>query len=245
MQRLDRRLALFVFCAAWGILPALASGARADSVVLRPSKDNTLIESDSGLLSNGAGPSMFSGRTRRFGVRRAVLAFPVAASIPAQARIDSVQLELTVEENDTGVSAVRVHRLLRDWGEGTSSTAGGGGDQASDGDATWLHTFYPDTFWDQPGGDFDLTASATLLVGQGGPYTWGSTEKMVADVQDWVTDPPTNFGWILIGDEDEVSAKLYATREADEILRPRLTVHFTRPTVVEATTWSVVKRLYR
>lgn len=245
MRRRDFMFRLSLALLALGIVAAWTAAAAAEMVVLATAKDNTLIESDSGLLSNGAGPVMFTGRTSRFGVRRAMLAFLVSDSLPAQARVDSVRLELTMDQTNSGASIVSLHRMMRDWGEGASSDESGGGDLATAGDATWLHAFFPDSLWDQPGGDFVASPSASSLVDQSARYTWGSTQQMVSDVQNWVGNPTTNFGWILLGDETQVSAKRFATREAAENSRPRLIVYFTRPTAVEAKTWSVVKRLYR
>ena len=59
--------------------------ALADVVTVPASRDNTLIEDPSGALSNGAGPSLFAGRTAqpRNSIRRAVIAFDIAGTIPA------------------------------------------------------------------------------------------------------------------------------------------------------------------
>jgi hypothetical protein len=61
-----------------------------------------------------------------------------------------------------------------------------------------------------------------------GPYAWGSTPALVADVQEWIDDPASNFGWILISDEATRSAKSYLSREAGSN-GPRLTVQYTTP----------------
>ena len=72
----------------------------------------------------------------------------------------------------------QLHRVLSDWGEGTSGAGGdplhmggGGGSPATAGDATWLHTFFDTSFWANPGGDFSSTASAARSVDQPGFYT--------------------------------------------------------------------------
>ncbi len=67
----------------------------ATTVTLEPVKDNTLIESSSGSVSNGAGTNFFSGRTGQpqgSAIRRAVIAFDVSGSIPAGSTITSVTL---------------------------------------------------------------------------------------------------------------------------------------------------------
>ena len=61
-----------------------------------------------------------------------------------------------------------------------------------------------------------------------GEYTWGSTPVMVADVQAWLDNPTTNFGWLLQGNEIETSTtKRFASKEhATAELRPQLLVSF-------------------
>jgi Ca2+-binding RTX toxin-like protein len=51
---------------------------------------------------------------------------------------------------------------------------------------------------------------------------------MVADVQSWLDDPSTNFGWLLRADEGLTSSKAFASREAaDAAQRPVLTIAYT------------------
>jgi hypothetical protein len=74
--------ALAVFAAAL-LSSGIAFGpAGADVVSIPASQDNTLFEDVAGALSNGAGEELFSGNTSDQGVRRAVIAFDVAAAIP-------------------------------------------------------------------------------------------------------------------------------------------------------------------
>ncbi|MGH7613747.1 MAG: hypothetical protein ACREMW_06870 [Gemmatimonadales bacterium] len=57
---------------------------------------------------------------------------------------------------------------------------------------------------------------------------WGSTAQLVADVQGWLADPASNFGWILIGDESATAtAKQFDSRESAASIRPELRVFFT------------------
>lgn len=209
-----------------------------ETIVLEPSKDNTLYESDTGDLSNGSGAYFFAGRVAGFGggaKRRGLIAFDVAGSIPAGATINSVTLQLHVSLTaflppETNVT---LHRVVRDWGEGISDSnfmGGGQGAIPSTGDATWIHTLFDTDFWTNPGGDFSVTASAGQSVGGIDFYSWGSTAAMVADVQAWLDDPSTNFGWLIRGDENIIqTAKRFDSREnliPDN--RPKLTIDFTR-----------------
>jgi hypothetical protein len=217
--------------------------AEARTVVLAPVRDNTLYQSTNGSLSNGAGGDLFSGRTGRFGVRRGLIAFSLTDSIPANAFIDSVQVILYLNKTVTPPATTGLHRVLREWGEGTS-VGGGGGGSATAGDATWLHTFFSTDTWTTPGGDFASQPSATRLVDVFGPHTWQS-EGLRADVQAWLQDPAANFGWLVLGNEATPSAKRFSSREsAFPAQRPRLVVHFTL-VAVESIGWSTIKGLYR
>ena len=233
-------VALVVLAAAGPLLAA--------TVTINPVKDNTLYEpiQQDGFAdrSDGAGPTMFTGKVKdaqnqagQVAVRRAVLEFDVAGTIPAGATIDSVQLTLYCDKvaQPTNFN-VGVHRALSEWGEGTSNTGNsqqGRGEPPTTNDATWRHTFYPSQFWTNQGGDYALTASATRAVGSTGTYTWGSTSGMVSDIQTWLNSPSQNHGWIVIGTETQTqTTKRFATRENSTVNnRPRLVINYTPQTI--------------
>jgi hypothetical protein len=240
------RTCLFSVAAAWAAIAVLAPAAAARRVVLVATKDTTLHGPFGPQLSNGAGPSVFAGSTRNFGVRRALLHFgTLADSIPDDATIDSVQVQLNLDRTSSGAFEFRLHRLLADWGEAGSNNPGGGGASAELGDATWTHAFWQTVQWTVAGGDFVATASAQTTVDQIGAYVWGPTPGLAADVQAWVDDPATNFGWILIGNEQEASAKRFDSHESTNTAgHPRLVIDFSPPTPVAPSTWSSVKQLF-
>jgi spore coat protein A len=208
----------------------VATTAHATTIVLNPSQDNTLFEDPNGSLSNGAGEHMFAGLTDNLDLRRAVLAFDLS-SIPSNSTIESATLTLNMSRTKSNAVSVNLHRLLTDWGEGNSDAAGEeGAGAAADGDpnhpdATWLHTAYPSSTWSSPGGDFDPNASASATVNRNGSYDWSSTQ-MIDDLQIWLDEPDSNFGWIVIGDENhQKSVKRFDTREnSDPGKRPALEV---------------------
>lgn len=220
------RISVAAFVAAALIF---APSAGAAQVSLGPDADNTLFADPNGALSNGAGENIFVGRTGQGGVRRGVLSFDVAANVPAGSTINSATLSLHLSQasNNTSV-ATSLHRLLADWGEGTSATAGGSGAPSTPGDATWLHRFYPTDLWTTPGGDFNASASATTNVSIVGAYNWSSA-ALAADVQHWLDNPLASFGWLVRGDElTNNSAKRFDSREnTTESFRPILTIDYT------------------
>ncbi|HEY5657111.1 MAG TPA: DNRLRE domain-containing protein, partial [Myxococcota bacterium] len=220
-------------CAALAASLSLAE-ARAESAEIPALRDNTLIESATGARSNGAGPVVFAGRTSqtRDARRRALVAFDVAGSVPAGVIVTDAWLELEVapRPNQTPVE-VSLHRVLADWGEGSSATDGGGGAPSTPGDATWIHTFYDDSLWARAGGDFAAASSAVAWVSGEGIHEWGSTPALVADVQAWLDAPEANHGWILIGDEEAAStARAFYASENDGLgAPPRLVVEYAAP----------------
>jgi len=209
------------------------------TVDLFPLKDNTLYEDATGNLSNGVGRYAFCGTTGQGLIRRTLIAFDIGVHIPSGATITDVQLILHMSRasNPTENRTHSLHPLTKDWGEGTSNASGeeGGGVAATTGDATWLHTFFNTELWTNPGGDFSLTPSASQTVSGIDFYTWGSTAEMVSDVQSWLDNPNTNFGWILIGEEETSrTAKRFDSKEnpiANN--RPVLRVTYTEPTAIE------------
>ena len=142
-------------------------------VALGPSKDNTLYFSITGGFSNGAGNHIFAGKNNSGNARRAVIAFDLASQVPAGATITGATLTRNMSRSQAGAETVKLHRLLADWGEGTSQAFGneGGGASASSGDATWTHRFFSTATWQTTGGDFSPTVSASTSVGSIGSYT--------------------------------------------------------------------------
>jgi hypothetical protein len=212
---------------------APASGTIPMQTVLTATKDNTIYDTLP-LASNGAGEYLFVGNNSSPGTsRRALLAFDIAGSVPPSSTILSVTLQLQMSRSNAGATDVALHPLLADWGEGTSNAAGneGGGATPSTGDATWQHTFFDAQFWQNEGGDFSASASATTGVAGPGLYRWGPTTGMVNDVQGWLDDPASNFGWILVGDEgtNRTTKRFGARENSSPIARPQLTIVFTTP----------------
>jgi hypothetical protein len=201
---------------------------------LNPSKDNSLFKDGSGSVSNGAGEHLFVGNNIVEQTRRAVMAFDIADNIPRGSKITSVSLTLYLSRSHLSEQTIGLHRLLNDWGEGTSNAPinEGGGAKSTPGDATWIHRNFDTQSWETPGGDFSPDASASIPVGGNGNYTWGSTSQMVADVQAWLGEPSSNFGWLLKGNESDIqTAKRFDSKDRlSEATRPVLVIVWEPPT---------------
>jgi hypothetical protein len=217
-----------VLCAAPGM-------CLADSVTLHPSADTTLFETnpDNNL---GATTNFVSGTTAGFLLEpfrsRALIRFDVAGAIPAGAVVTSATLTLTVVKIPQAPinSAFDLHRMLVRWGEGNKGDKTGS--QATIGEATWNSRLFLVPQWGTPGGkagtDFATDTSGSTFVSGLGPYTFATTSNLVADVQFWLDNTNSNFGWILISEDEATAstARRFASREAGAI-GPALTVEYT------------------
>jgi uncharacterized repeat protein (TIGR01451 family) len=207
------------------------------TINLTPVADNTLYQVpsvDSQQLSNGAGQHFFVGRTNQgsnVDIRRGAIKFDLSG-VPAGSTINNATLTLNMSMTTSGAQAITLHRALMDWGEGTSVAPRGEGDggPATTGDVTWFYTFFSSQRWTTPGGDFVATASASTSVSVVGSYQWTGA-GLIADVQQWLTNPAMNFGWILTGNETSGrTSKRFDTKEnTNPSARPVLTVDFTPP----------------
>ena len=215
-QRPSKLLLALILAALLGGVPSLATAQLAN---INPIKDNTLYQyvPADGDRSNALGNHFFAGETGMGELRRGVLAFDIAGNVPAGSTILGVTLSLNMSRTGSNTPrTVELHKMLADWGEGTSVAPGeeGDGAPATTNDATWRHRFFDTIFWTTEGGDFSGTVSASQSVGPVGVYTWSSSQ-MRADVQSWLDDPASNFGWLVLGDESEiVTAKRFDTRES-------------------------------
>ncbi len=212
------------------LVMACVGRVQADQVLVYPAADNTLYQSFNRGLSNGEGSYVFAGKTASGQIRRALVRFDLTG-IPAGSTITGVSLHMRLSRTISGNQPVSLHRVHQAWGEGASNASGqeGMGAPSEPGDATWLHTFYPDSQWLTAGGDFDPTPSATTTVSNqtGSFFSWTSPD-MIVDVQVWVDDLFSNHGWLLMGNEaNNTTAKRFDSKDNfNQNYRPYLVVDF-------------------
>ncbi len=210
------------WCAAMLIAGSVAHAQT--TVDLSPEKDNSIYSESEN--SNGEG-KLYAGQNCDDNSRRALLEFDIAAMVPFGATITDVTLTLNMDNvsPDAGTQDYSLYRVATEWGEGTSS-GGGEGAVAVAPDATWADAMFETVAWDDMGGDFFDTPSATTAIGEAlTDYSWSSA-GMVTNVQNWLDYPASNHGWILIGDElATCNARRFGSK--DEGTAPVLEVTYT------------------
>jgi hypothetical protein len=251
--RVQRR-GVCVAVAGMGLL-AMDVSLRADIMTLPAVQDATLLGgSDATNNASLADPGIFVGTDGQDNPKRGLIEFNIAQSIPAGATITDVTLQLTVGQvagsgggSGGGSGAAETISLFNEsqaWGQPTNvagaKTFGGTGHGGAPamGDATWNYAFYNATPWTAAGGDWSssLTDIADASVtGTLTSFTWSSA-AMVADVQNWLNTPSTNFGWLL-KNADETDATDFrafwsaqgAAANNNSSIAPSLTVTYTVP----------------
>ena len=222
-----RRLAFLPSCLGCA-LPLAAQ----TTVSLPCVADNTLYQSATGDLSNGAGIGVFVGLSSSGLIRRGLVRFDVAAGLPAGAKVLAARLDLNVSNSPVAAAEPLFgHRLLQSWGEGTSVAGAGGGNggPAATGDATWLHRFYTSQLWTTPGGDFVAVPSFTATMPGLGAFSSVPSQAAAADVQAWLDTPASNFGWLLKGGETLLQSTHRLDSRESTGLRPTLVVTYLQP----------------
>ena len=201
---------------AWFTLPVYSQSS---SISIQPTKDNTLFEDANGNLSSGIGTSLYVGKTNAGKIRRGIVAFDVAGSVPSGAIVDSAvfTMKMTKTANSSN-QPTQLHKVLADWGEGNSNSGDGKGAISQSNDATWKHAFFNTTNWENLGGDFAVSVSSQTDVGGNGTYSWigGNGTQMLQDVQSWLDTPAENYGWIITGNESSnKNTKQFTSREGE------------------------------
>jgi hypothetical protein len=166
--------------------------------------------------------------------RRTLVRFKdIAANLPADIVITSAALYLHCkDENSATDYNISAYRVLLNWVEGTENAA------IQTGSCCWnyaQHTGLPwnvvgcdaasDVIGEDSTADSAATAETTTLVTGTGWFTWDLTNA----VQNWYSDNWSEYGVILINDDEGTSnsMKLFDSKEsATDGHRPRLAVTY-------------------
>ena len=213
------------------IIPLSAFG---DTVTLKPAADTALFQ-NAPANNLGAQDFMPVGLTSLGSRTRGLVRFDFAGNIPSNAVINSATLTLRVVVDRGGSPIVDLHRMLRPWIEGNKSggPSGGGtiGAPASTNEPTWNRRAHPGTAWGTPGAqassDYVSTASTSGRVTSG--QILFTNAGLVADLQTFVSNGATNFGWLIKNQSETTSgARRIGSRE-NTSSSPKLVVNFTVP----------------
>jgi hypothetical protein len=210
-------------------LAILGGQVLAATITLNPVADAYIRQGDPDrtLGDYGSEPSLVSGALgsrAQFEIRRALLRFDLS-QIPAGAVVSSATLKITVVmvPLTPNNSTFDIRRILQLWTEGGVS---------------WNSRLGVGTPWQVPGAtgssDSVSTPSSFVAVGSANSteYTFSSMAGLVADVQGWINNPSSNFGWLLIS-EDEITpqtARRFGARE-DPANPPVLTINYSMPSL--------------
>jgi hypothetical protein len=235
----------------------------AAQIVLLPSADTSLWQrgtnhnlGGSDLLPVGTTGSDGGGKRGR-----PLLKFDVAAALPSNAVIESASFyfRVVIAPMEGGVtSTMEAFPVLFDWGEGNKTYTDpqrpmNSTQPATAGEATWLHRFHGDESqrWQEPGGalfdqDFseDPSFSAFLQADAGRDYNRPLTASGLDVLRQWLTNPASNFGWVLISQREgtlftgrQIASREFATPE----FRPRLTINYSLPEPVAPQIQSITR----
>ena len=201
--------------------------AHADQAAFRPVADTSIL-SDYPTYNFGGYYTFVSGGRPLGGTSRGLLRFDVTP-LPADVIITSASLRLTVVDvPDLSVDSIfDLHRLTASWGEGNGKDRGGY--PALAGESTWDNRFGTSgSPWATPGGDFLSTTSASTLIDSlGGNYTFDSTPGLVADVQAWLNDPASNYGWLLESESGSIGRTIRRFASRTATFSPLLSIEYT------------------
>lgn len=161
----------------------------ADVVNLTADRDATLIQTVCGSPpvtdpANGGEDAFHAGHNAGGCKRRGIVHFNLS-SIPVGSVVTAVTVTMRESGSNAANQTVGLHKVLADWGEGTSTggTGGGAGGAPTTNSVTWAYRFYNTQSWSTAGGQFTATASASRTIGGNASYTWSSTATLVSDVQ--------------------------------------------------------------
>ncbi|MDH3588289.1 MAG: DNRLRE domain-containing protein [Gammaproteobacteria bacterium] len=151
---------------------------------------------------------------------RSLLKFNLS-TIPAEALIESAELELHFNDADSISSAnFSIHEVTGDWRET---------------EATW-NEYQSGENWISPGGDHNPTAIDTTMIGStpNTKYTWDATDLVAA----WVSGTTINNGLLLrvsSGGGSVTNARFASSDASTAAKHPKLTVNYRCPCGADCT----------
>eukprot|EP00050_Salpingoeca_kvevrii_P008497 m.303237 g.303237 ORF g.303237 m.303237 type:complete len:224 (-) comp15761_c0_seq1:73-744(-) len=207
-----------------------AASVHAAQIHSRAGVAANLCSDPKGQRADALGDGLFVGNTGDGTPHRAVMSFGEALHrIPADSTIHNVNVTVFLDHSPSDdLVTVRLHRVQKAWGTGTSFGYSGQCAPATADDTTWLHTFYPSAFWTKPGGDMSAQSSADTVMGPAGAYYSFVDPQLVSDVSQWLRSPDTDYGWMLVGDEsrNRTARRFSSFRHNTTAWRPTIIIDY-------------------
>jgi hypothetical protein len=187
---------------------------------------------------------------------RGLFRFDIAGSIPPGSRIKSavprIWMQFASQDEEANPSGFDIHRVLVPWTQGSGSNVVEGapppfpgtlGQPAQAGEPCWAYRQTPSIPWAEPGGaagiDYQEQASGTAPFinnrNNQDYFFQAVSNRIVQDVQLWLDQPGTNFGWLMkASDEFTIwTAKRFLTPESGLDNYPRLEIEYIPPPVIQ------------
>lgn len=207
------------------------SGADGNMVIMfqkgvYPSSGYTEVK-DTGIINNtptnnyGSCGSNGAGAYPAYIATRSLIKFDVSSIIPSNVIVTKAELVLNLNQI-YGTNTYTAYKITNDWVEGTVCGS------TSPGTATWNN--YGAGSWTTPGGDFDSTpVSNSLIISDSAPQQSITFSLNPAMVQQWISNPSTNYGVLIKADNETVinNSIFWNTKEA--VNSPLLRIYYRLP----------------
>ncbi len=183
-------------------------------------KDTCIVKNLSNFNYGGCQNSG-SGTFGTYIATRALIKFDISDIAPSNVIV--TKAELTFNLNQIyGSNTYTAYKLTRDWIEGNFC------DAASTTVCTW--TVYGAGNWTTPGGDYDPSpVSNSIFVSGSLPQTI-TFSLNTAMVQSWISNPASNYGIIIIADnESVVNNSIFWDTKEKGLTGPMLKVYYKLP----------------
>jgi hypothetical protein len=210
-----------LFSALIFLLSCFVLRAQQQSILLSPEEDCSIYTGAFEDGSNATGHYLDVGSDKGYQAR-SLLKFDVSI-IPANVVVDSVKLLLQCNANPKDAH-LSLWPLSSSWHCGTSSGHGSFHPVKSElGEVSWNYRSQGNDIWIQPGGDYN-NHCPTVSTLQGSKISFSSAHLTNA-VEDWITVPERNHGWLITMDSSSNTNHIgFASMETNEA--PKLQVHY-------------------
>lgn len=210
-----------IFSAFLLLTSCLGLQAQQESVVLHPEEDCSIYTGALEDGSNATGHFLDVGADKGYQAR-SLLKFDVS-TIPPNVIVDSVRLTLQCTSNPKDAK-LALWPLASSWHCGTSNGHGSFHPVKSEmGEVSWNYRAQGRDIWATPGGDFDNHCPTYSSI-YSSKVTF-SSEHLTNAVEDWISVPERNHGWLVTMDSSSAAQHLgFASMETKEA--PSLKVYY-------------------